>query len=130
VFAVALELGLFECVELHEETLRGADGFVVAELGGWGEEAVLGVVDDLGDGLFGFGVGIGPGEVEARDLEAVEEEAGAARVDFVGGDLLEHLAERLLDGGKRSSGLGTVKRDWRRLRVGASWMGRRELWWK
>ena len=38
------------------------------------------------------------GEVEAGDLETVEEQAGAAWVDFVGGDLLEHLAEALLDG--------------------------------
>jgi hypothetical protein len=50
---------------------------------------------------FGFGVvaGGGFGEVEASDLEAVEEEAGAAGVDVVGGDALEDFADGGLDGG-------------------------------
>jgi hypothetical protein len=39
------------------------------------------------------------GEVEASDLEAVEKKAGAARVDFVGGDALEDFADGGLDGG-------------------------------
>jgi hypothetical protein len=39
------------------------------------------------------------GEVEAGDLEAVEEEAGAAGVNVVGGDALEDLADGVLDGG-------------------------------
>ena len=39
------------------------------------------------------------GEVEAGDLEAVEEEAGAAGVDVVGGDALEDFADGVLDGG-------------------------------
>jgi hypothetical protein len=39
------------------------------------------------------------GEVEAGDLEAVEEEAGAAGVDVVSGDALENLADGGLDGG-------------------------------
>ncbi|HEX3374120.1 MAG TPA: hypothetical protein VHS13_07925 [Edaphobacter sp.] len=44
-------------------------------------------------------MGLGFGEVEAGDLEAVEEESGAAGVDVVGGDALEDLADRALDGG-------------------------------
>jgi hypothetical protein len=44
-------------------------------------------------------VGCGFGEVEAGDLESVEEEAGAARVDLVGGDALQDLADGVLDGG-------------------------------
>jgi hypothetical protein len=40
-----------------------------------------------------------PGEVEAGDLEAVEEEAGATGVDVVGGDALENLPDGLLDRG-------------------------------
>jgi len=47
----------------------------------------------------GFGGGLGFGEVEAGDLEAVEEEAGAARVDVVGGDALEDFSDGRLDGG-------------------------------
>src|SRR3982074_104782 len=47
---------------------------------------------------FGLG-GLRFGEVEAGDLEAVEEEAGAAGVDVVGGDALEDLADGGLDGG-------------------------------
>jgi len=38
------------------------------------------------------------GEVEAGDLEAVEEEPGTAGVDVVGGDALEDLADGVLDG--------------------------------
>jgi hypothetical protein len=45
---------------------------------------------DLFDDFDGFGfdvvMGRGFGEVEAGDLEAVEQEAGAAGVDVVGGD--------------------------------------------
>ncbi len=46
-----------------------------------------------------FGGGLLFGEVEAGDLQAVEEEAGAAGVDVVGGDALEDLADGGLDGG-------------------------------
>ena len=42
-------------------------------------------------------VGGGFGEVEAGDLEAVEEEAGAAGVDVVGGDALKDFADGGLD---------------------------------
>ena len=56
-------------------------------------------VDDF-DG-FGSGVALGGGfgEVEAGNLEAVEEQAGAAGVDVVGGDTAEDLADGGLDGG-------------------------------
>ena len=61
----------------------------LAYFGAWGEDAQFGVGGDLFDdfGGFGFGVavGCGFGEVEAGDLEAVEEETGAAGVDVVGG---------------------------------------------
>ena len=43
--------------------------------------------------------GGGFGQVEAGDLEAVEEEAGATGVDVVGGDALQDFADRGLDGG-------------------------------
>ena len=39
------------------------------------------------------------GEVGAGDLEAVEEEAGAARVDLVAGDAAEDFSDGELDGG-------------------------------
>ncbi|HWW98838.1 MAG TPA: hypothetical protein VNY74_14130 [Edaphobacter sp.] len=52
----------------------------------------------FGLGCGGF-CGLGFGEVEAGDLEAVEEEAGAAGVDVVGGDALQDLADGGLDGG-------------------------------
>jgi hypothetical protein len=41
----------------------------------------------------------GAGQVDAGDLEAVEEEAGATGVDVVGGDAAEDLADGGLDGG-------------------------------
>ena len=55
----------------------------------------------MGGGFFDeFGLGgLRFGEVEAGDLEAVEEEAGAAGIDFVCGDALEDLADGGLDGG-------------------------------
>jgi hypothetical protein len=43
-------------------------------------------------------------QVSGGDLEAVEEEAGAAEVDFVGGDADEDLAERSLDVGAVGGG--------------------------
>jgi len=76
--------------------------FGLADFGAWGEDAEGGVDGDLFDGLGfagGFGVGLDFGEVEAGDLEAVEEEAGAAGVDVVGGDALEDLADGSLDRG-------------------------------
>jgi hypothetical protein len=60
---------------------------------------------DLVDCVDGFGgVGFSAsrlrfGQVEAGDLEAVEKQAGAARVDVVGGDALEDFADGVLDGG-------------------------------
>ncbi len=57
------------------------------------------VFDDVLDGVVGDVVGPGLGEVEAGDLEAVEEQAGAAWVDLVRGDALEDVAEGELDGG-------------------------------
>ncbi len=58
--------------------------------------------DDLG--FFAFliapvAVGFGFGEVEAGDLEAVEEQTCSAGIDLVGGDALEDLADGELDGG-------------------------------
>ncbi len=71
----------------------------VGEFGAGGDGAVGGV----GDGLFDQASllcrdGRGFGEVERGDLEAVEEEAGAAGVDGVGGDAAEDLADGDLDG--------------------------------
>ncbi len=48
---------------------------------------------------FGSGFALGFWEVEAGDLETIEEEAGAARIDFVGGDALENCADGGLDAG-------------------------------
>jgi hypothetical protein len=62
--------------------------------------------DDFGGFGFGVAVGRGFGEIEAGDLEAVEEEAGAAGVDVVGGDAAENFADGLLD-------RGTVFRQWK-----------------
>jgi hypothetical protein len=52
--------------------------------------------------FWGFGLAFGGGlfgQVEAGDLEAVEEKAGATWVDVVGGDTLEDFADGGLDGG-------------------------------
>ena len=76
----------------------------VDELGGGGEGAQGGVVDDLFNCVVegvvvGVAAGLGLGQVEARNLEAVEEEAGAAGVDGVGGEAAEDLADTGLDSG-------------------------------
>ncbi len=97
-------MALFVAFEdLFKQDCDGAFAFSgFAEFGGWGEGSQFGVgggfFDDF-DGLgFGVAVGGGLGEVEAGDLEAVEEEAGAAGVDVVGGDALEHLSDGVLNG--------------------------------
>jgi hypothetical protein len=112
--------GFFFLVPLNHLLDQLPDGafvfFGFADFGAGGEDAEGGVDGDLFDGLvcgFGFvggsgwvsgsgcglGLGLGFGEVEAGDLEAVEEEAGSAGVDVVGGDALEDLADGGLDGG-------------------------------
>jgi hypothetical protein len=56
-----------------------------------------------GDLVYGFG-GLGGfrvwfGQVEAGDLQAVEEQAGSAWVYVVGGYALQDFADGVLDGG-------------------------------
>jgi hypothetical protein len=76
------------------------------------------VGSDLFDDFDGFGPGVvvgrGFGEVEAGDLESVEEEAGAAGVDVVGGDAAEDFSDgnagwrnglQVTEGRRRSGGL-------------------------
>ena len=70
--------------------------------GGYG--SVGWVFDGLLDGFFGGGgfavlSTIQGREVDAGDLEAVEEESGAAGVEFVGGDALQDAGDGELDGG-------------------------------
>jgi hypothetical protein len=90
--------------EVFEEGLDDALVFGFAEFGAGGERAVDGVGDDLFDQIgFGFAAGLAggrgfAGEVEAGDLEAVEEQAGTFGVDLVAGDALEDLADGGLDG--------------------------------
>jgi hypothetical protein len=77
-------------------------GFGFGDLGGRGEGAEGGMDGDLFHGLFAWncfpGGRGGAGEVKARDLEAVEEESGAAGVDVVAGDAAEDFADGALDG--------------------------------
>ena len=51
------------------------------------------------DSVEGLAAGWVFGQIEAGDLETVEEEAGAARVDVVGCDALEDFADGVQDGG-------------------------------
>ncbi len=84
----------------------------------------------MGGGFFDeFGLGgLRFGEVEAGDLEAVEEEAGATGVDVVGGDALEDLADGVLDGGS-VFGEGISKVERRTWRVRGWGAGLRVVWW-
>jgi len=83
----------------------GDGAFAECDLGDFsarGEDAEGWVDGDLLYGL-GFGgwfcAGLDFGQVEAGDLEAVEQEAGAAGVDVVCGYALQDLADGGLDGG-------------------------------
>jgi hypothetical protein len=92
---------LFLLVVFDQLVYQEGDGafasYGFADLGWRGEYAEFG----MSDGLFDeFGLdGLRLGEVEAGDLEAVEEEAGAAGIDVVGGDALEDLTDDKLDAG-------------------------------
>jgi hypothetical protein len=107
-----------ELIEKH-----AADGFVDrwrGELGGWRDGAVSGVGDDGGDGLgdlVAFVERVRAGvrrQVEGGDLQAVKEQAGAAGIERVGGDVAEDLADGCLNGaavfgeGQVEGGLGGV----------------------
>jgi len=87
-----------------EEKLEGAAGANLGfvEIGDGSQRAEVRVESDLFDdfGFFGFDafVDLGFGEVEAGDLEAVEEQACPAGVDLVGGYALEDLSDGGLDG--------------------------------
>jgi ABC-type sugar transport system substrate-binding protein len=70
---------------------------------------------------------LGGAQVGGGDLEAVEEEAGAARVDVVGGDADEELAEGLLDGVVVGGGEEGECAAAGEALVRAT--GRRESWW-
>ena len=96
----------FELVDEAGDESLGAI-FVGWTEGAWGQDAVPGVGDEVFDGIWSCvevaflfdDDGLLSGQVGAGDLEGVEEEAGAAWVDVVGGDAAEDLADRGLDGG-------------------------------
>ena len=82
--------------QAFQQAADGALGLGFAYFGAWREDTQFGVGGDLFDHLDGFRrvvAGGGFGKVEAGDLEAVEEQAGAAGVDVVGGDAAENFAD-------------------------------------
>ncbi len=89
--------GQLLAVDVGGVVFRGDRG----KFGGGCDGAEFGVEDDFFDGFGVDAVGAGFffGQVEAGDLEAVEEQAGAAGVEVVGGDALEDEADGGLDGG-------------------------------
>jgi hypothetical protein len=100
----------------------------VGDFGSRSEDAEGWVDGDLFDGLrFGCRLGgVGFGEIEAGDLKSVEEQAGAARVDVVGGDALQNLADGGLD---RGAVLGQWKVERRLRRRRGFSTGLRVVWW-
>jgi hypothetical protein len=85
----------------HSEELGDDAGAGFFDFDSGREGAVGGVEGDLFDGLdlgCGPAAGLGFGEIQAGDLETVEEQAGAAGVDVVGCDAAEDFADRVLDG--------------------------------
>ena len=85
---------------LFEEDLFEAffAGFLV-EFGLGGDEAVGIVEDDLLNGLNGLRVFGVFGQVAGGDRQGVEDEAGAAWIEFIPGQALDDLADGGLDGG-------------------------------
>ncbi len=55
--------------------------------------------DDLFHGVGGIGCGLAGRQIDGGDLEAVEQEAGAAGVELVGGETKDDFADGGLDGG-------------------------------
>ena len=104
-FALGLGIGcetlafVIFAFEFFDEAPGGAFFAVGADAGGKGEDAEEGVCGDVFNRGCGAVFGGRFGEVETGDLEAVEEQAGAARVNLVGGDALEDVADAELDGG-------------------------------
>jgi hypothetical protein len=86
----------------HSEELGDDAGAVVFDFDFGRERAMDGIDDDLFDKL-GFdgsaAVGQDLWEIEAGDLKAVEEQAGAAWVDVVGGDAAEDFDDGGLEAG-------------------------------
>ena len=82
-----------------DEELRGAGDGEVADFRGDGEGAEGLVVGDFFDQRSGGVMGLGFGQIEAGDLQAIEQKTGAAGVDLVCGDALEDLTDGVLDGG-------------------------------
>jgi hypothetical protein len=90
----------------HEDLGEGAAAAGLVEVvGGDVGAGCEGAEDGVEDDVFDVGGGLGLlgggefGEGEGGDLEAVEEQAGAARVEGVGGDAGEDFAEGEADGG-------------------------------
>jgi hypothetical protein len=99
VFLLCRACGLVVLQDFHEQVGDDAGAFGGrAHLGARGKGAQFGIGGDVFYGFRG-GFALGFGEVEAGDLETVEEEAGAAGIDFVGGDALEDFSDGGLDGG-------------------------------
>ncbi len=71
----------------------------MADFGFGRDRTVGGVVDDFVDRLLGASLGVGLGKVAAGDLQAVEQNSGAAGVEGAGGEVLEDEADGELDGG-------------------------------
>ena len=75
-------------------------------------------------------VGLGFGQVEAGDLEAVEEEASAAGIDVVGCDAAEDFDDGGLEGGRSlGSVTGRSKVERRPRRARGFCAGLRVVWW-
>ncbi len=67
---------------------------------GAGSEGAEGGVDgDFFDGVEGLCFWLVLGQIEAGDLETVEEQAGAAGIEVVGGDALENFGDGELNAG-------------------------------
>jgi hypothetical protein len=125
-------VGFVEAIAFSQPVHQNFDSaYGPDDLGAWGDGAVSGIDGDLFDGCGcvvagGFPVAGRSGrEIAAGDLKSVEEQAGTARIDGVGGDAAEDFSDRGLEGG--GNGRSKVERRLRRWRGFST--GRRAVWW-
>jgi hypothetical protein len=84
-------------LELFEEQRDAALALELLDAGGWSEWAERGVLGDFLDEEGRLGVAGWLGQGDDGGLQAVEQQAGAARVEVVGGDALQDKSDSVQD---------------------------------
>ena len=99
LFVVTLLLFTFFrfALQFFEQPSGAALGFELLDAGRGSERAKLRVIEDLLDEQRWLGVGRQFGQGDDGGLQAVEQQAGAAGVQVIGGDALQHQRDGVQD---------------------------------